>query len=253
MAQYDDPTARYAGPQDPFDDPNQKRSNPLGLVGFILSLTCVLSPIGLILSIFGLFKNPKGFAIAGTVIGLLLTAILGVSAWAIWQATQMSSPAVFANLQVDNSIVEQQVERYQRETGSLPRSLDDVAIPPAIRSDPWGTDYRTESAGQGMWDFVSAGPDRQFGTADDFEVRALMRTGQFDPARAEKANAWDEAGRAGSKPIETMFASFTVMEEARQWIQQNAPNSAVLNPPPGGAQPAPASDPDADPAPDAGN
>lgn len=52
------------------------RSNGFGTAGFVLSLvaiaTCgILSPIGLILSIIGLFKQPRGMAAAGTVLGTL--------------------------------------------------------------------------------------------------------------------------------------------------------------------------------------
>lgn len=51
-------------------------SNTLGLTGFILSIvgfmSCgLLSPIGLLLSFIGLFKQPRAFAIAGFVIGLI--------------------------------------------------------------------------------------------------------------------------------------------------------------------------------------
>ncbi len=61
---------------------NREPSNGLGTAGFVTSLvaivTCgLLSPIALILSLVGLFKKPKGFAIAGTVIsGIQVIAIL---------------------------------------------------------------------------------------------------------------------------------------------------------------------------------
>ena len=50
--------------------PKKPETNGLGLAGFIVSLVgiCsggVLSPIGLVLSIVGLFREPRGFAIAG--------------------------------------------------------------------------------------------------------------------------------------------------------------------------------------------
>ena len=70
----------------------QKQSNPLGLTGFILSLCAIvlgwipvlnfiLWILGLIFSAIGMFKQPKGFAIAGLAISLLgiilLIAFLG--------------------------------------------------------------------------------------------------------------------------------------------------------------------------------
>lgn len=55
---------------------NQQPSNTLGIAGFICSLLGILScgllaPVGLLLSFFALFKQPRGFAIAGTVVGFL--------------------------------------------------------------------------------------------------------------------------------------------------------------------------------------
>lgn len=59
----------------------KSESNSLGLAGFILSLigffSCgLLSPIGLILSFFGLFKPPRGLAIAGFILGLIGSILL---------------------------------------------------------------------------------------------------------------------------------------------------------------------------------
>ena len=59
--------------------------NGLGTAGFIVSLlalfTCgIASPIGVLLSLPALFKPPRAFAIAGTVLGLIGTAFL---LWAI--------------------------------------------------------------------------------------------------------------------------------------------------------------------------
>ena len=61
----------------------QAPSNGLGVAGFVTSLVSLLftrgflSPISLLLSLIGLMKKPRGFAIAGSVIsGLQLIAIL---------------------------------------------------------------------------------------------------------------------------------------------------------------------------------
>lgn len=80
----------------PFQRPVEK--NNIGLTGFILSIVAIvisLVPIigwlcwllGLILSIVGLFKKPKGFAIAGLIISLIgfiiMIVFLGVLGTAI--------------------------------------------------------------------------------------------------------------------------------------------------------------------------
>ena len=53
-----------------------KQSNTLGVIGFILALTCCLAPMGLLLSLIAVFKPPRGFAIAGLIISGLITAIM---------------------------------------------------------------------------------------------------------------------------------------------------------------------------------
>ena len=56
--------------------------NLVGMIGFVLSIVSLLfffgvaSPISLCVSLFGLKKEPRGFAIAGTIISALGTALL---------------------------------------------------------------------------------------------------------------------------------------------------------------------------------
>ena len=87
--------ATYQNFQPPIQQPVEK--NNIGLTGFILSIVAIvisLVPIvgwlcwllGLILSIIGLFKKPRGFAIAGLIISLIgffimfiLLGILGLA------------------------------------------------------------------------------------------------------------------------------------------------------------------------------
>ena len=60
----------------------EKKSNGIGLAGFIIALIglfikwipfigTIVWFIGLVLSVVGIFKQPRGFAIAGTVISLI--------------------------------------------------------------------------------------------------------------------------------------------------------------------------------------
>ncbi len=60
-----------------------RRSNGLGVAGFVVSLVGVftlglLCPVGLLLSLMALLRSPRGFAFAGVVIGLLGTIFLAV-------------------------------------------------------------------------------------------------------------------------------------------------------------------------------
>ncbi len=58
-----------------------QQSNGMGTAGFVLSLigwvTCgVLCPVGLLFSLVGLNREPRGLAIAGTVIGGIGTLLV---------------------------------------------------------------------------------------------------------------------------------------------------------------------------------
>lgn len=83
--------------------PQPKQKNGIGLTGFILSLLClviswapglniVMWILGLVFSAVGVFKKPKGFAIAGLTISLisilviiLLAAVIAEVVGEIWE------------------------------------------------------------------------------------------------------------------------------------------------------------------------
>jgi len=218
-------------------------SNVLGIVGFILALTCLLSPIGLIVSIIALFKRPRGFAIAGTIVGLVLSSVLLLAGGGIWAAVQTGKAGASAGiLVVQAQVLEQQINAYTRETGRMPSSLDDVHLPNAAKTDPWGTPYRfnPDTPSSERWTISSAGPDGQFGTNDDIQnivafedndgtiVRGWVTTAQQNP---DDWAGWQEM--------------FRIISEIGTWDSENAGRSAVA----GGADPLPPADPaDPDPA-----
>lgn len=172
-------------------------TNTLGLVGFILSIVglCsggLLSPVGFIISLVALKDQPKGFAIAGAVIGglgscgillsllvipLFLIGILvaaGATAAAVALAAAIGGPQLEAAVELQ--IIERMVERYQDEQGALPATLDDMfnRFNPSegLRKDPWGHAYLFEPATDGAsFRVFSAGPDGIPGNADDIDTR----------------------------------------------------------------------------------
>ena len=73
----------------------QKKSNGLGVSGFILSLIGLIFGlihpiaiislfIGFILSFIGLFRKPRGFAIAGFLIGLISILVIIAFAYGVF-------------------------------------------------------------------------------------------------------------------------------------------------------------------------
>jgi hypothetical protein len=155
------------------------RSNGLGLAGFITSLvgivSCgILSPIGALLSFFGLFKSPRGFALAGFLIGAVGSVWLIVAAAFIGMIiglpifTAIQVPEVSTGFRIGLGIM--QVEQFRTEHGALP----DLSEWDKIRQDAWFTmddgwgkalDYLIDDDGNFI--IRSAGSDGIFDTQDD--------------------------------------------------------------------------------------
>ena len=147
-------------------------SNGLGLAGFIVSLLgvfCVcLSPIGLVLSLVGLSRRPRGFAIAGTVLGAIGLA-LGCGLGTYFAISFKDLMPVIS----DGYVLTGQIEEYKRaHGGAAPTDLTQVpGIPSRGLSDPWGHPYHYTLSDEGRkLELVSDGPDGQADTADDVHV-----------------------------------------------------------------------------------
>ncbi len=152
-----------------------QQTNGIGLAGFIVSLVGVascgaLAPIGLILSLIGLGKQPRGFAIAGTIIGglgtlffalfglVFILAILGLSAAGL-SIGEMATHGVIAG-------AEAEIDQERANMGALPSDADGKALISGM-SDMWGVGLRYELIDEDNYLITSAGPDMAFDTEDD--------------------------------------------------------------------------------------
>ena len=165
-----------------------RETNGLGIAGFICSLlglftVGLLCPIGLLLSLIALGRRPKGFAIAGVILGLLgsclgllvlllfggaaILAFLGLAAFILTQSEKFEITA-------DMVMTTAMVQKYEQQNGELPANLDLVDIDKSNRLDPWGNeyDYRLIDEEPGF-DLVSAGMDGLFDTEDDVLLSRL--------------------------------------------------------------------------------
>ncbi|MFM7807022.1 MAG: hypothetical protein ACKPEA_03715 [Planctomycetota bacterium] len=169
------------------ETPQEWGGNALGLAGFITSLFGVvmtagfLCPVGLILSLVALRRQPRGFAIAGTVIGLL-GSCGGCFAIAIGVPLLAGGAVLLAALgfiagggvpalhTIDHMLqVRSAIETFEKANGKLPASLADLNMPKDMLEDGWGTplQYQTSQQGTTMkWTLQSAGPDRQLDKDD---------------------------------------------------------------------------------------
>ena len=154
-------------PPPPPAPPLRSQTNGLGIAGFVVSLvgifTCVLCPVGLILSLIALKNQPKGFAIAGTVIGGLGTLLLGGFIVMI-----VSTPQALDGIKTGITIAQAHaaIEESRGEDGALPSDEEGNQLIEEFE-DAWGNPLRYELQGEDRYIIRSAGPDGEFGTADD--------------------------------------------------------------------------------------
>ncbi|GEM_PF-1604453 len=162
-----------------------KRSNTLGLIGFLLStlglLTCCLpyvslvSVVGLILSFIALFKAPRGFAIAGTLVGLLASIIAIV--WVIAISLVGAAAQGVGGLRqfVGAAIVAGAIEEFEKNKGTLPPDLGALPVPTEWRNDKWGEPFHYEVSKDGLtYSLRSKGPDKVAGTPDDIDFTQIF-------------------------------------------------------------------------------
>lgn len=174
MSQFDQPQQHFSDYGTPL--PGEKKKNTLGLVGFILSLTCCLSPIGLILSFLALFKAPRVLAVLGVIFGLVLSVVPLVTVMV--GVAVASQGAAVGQLVQDTEAIGNAAEAYRTIDGSLP---PDLATANAPTTDPWGTayTYRLTDDG-GNWVLTIVGPDATAGTADDLRIHRFTPDGAVE-------------------------------------------------------------------------
>ena len=147
--------------------PREPPSNAIGVAGFVVSLVGIiscgaLSPIGLILSLVGLRKEPKGLAVAGTIIGGVGIVLIGVLVGLVIVLIPKGH-VVATELVVVTAV--HAIEARAEETGELP-SVDEGKELIAEHTDAWSNALRYEPSGD-EFTIRSAGPDGAFDTGDD--------------------------------------------------------------------------------------
>lgn len=157
--------------------PWRPQGNGLAIAGFVTSLVGLLScgliaPVGLVLSAIAARRPPRGFAIAGIVLGLLgslwLLILAGLGGLALGAvAVQYGSVGVAVEVVADTINIELAIEEHHARHGTLPASLDELqSLDPDARTDPWGRPYHLDPA-SARPRLLSDGPDGLPGTPDD--------------------------------------------------------------------------------------
>ena len=155
-----------------------KEENTIAVIGFIFAIIsftgiCIAAPIGLILSIIGLRKEPRGLAIAGFIISGITTLFYGFIA-ALYGTVILAciglGAAVTPSIQTISALTDaaHQIEDAKNAEGSYPGAEKGNALI-ADKTDYWKQPLRYEPTADG---FVvrSAGADKKFDTSDDMTM-----------------------------------------------------------------------------------
>jgi hypothetical protein len=152
-------------------------TNALGIAGFVVSLSGLIvclgltCPIGLVLSVIALTKSPRGYAIAGSIIGAL-GSVLGVLTVLVF--TGVINAGLFGNPyysytanEIDSASHDID-NHFRNNKDTLPdQATGDATI--SFYADEWGGSLKYEPTPGSTADYTitSAGPDGVFNTSDD--------------------------------------------------------------------------------------
>jgi hypothetical protein len=183
-----------------FDEPiapQRGRANVLGIVGFVLAFC--LPPLGLLLSIIAAFKAPRGFAIAGIIIGLIGTTIVAVVALGFGVAGKYMVNGV--EFVIDTQQIGQSASAYaSANNGAAPPDLATLQLPTDTITDPWGQPYRFTPGESGAWTLQSAGIDATWGTTDDITIDSTMSDNERGNVFGKSVEEHFKARQSGATP-----------------------------------------------------
>ena len=171
-----------------------KPQNGLGVAAFVVSMIGLFvtgglaCPIGVVLGLVAMGRQPRGFAVAGLVIGLIgscgiiiaglvfgatILAMLGLAVAAV----VLSEPQT---LEITSDMINMSIaiKAYEKENDYLPANLRLLDLEPHVLKDPWQKDYQYELLDVDQFDLVSAGADGTYETADDIRLSRLNETWQ---------------------------------------------------------------------------
>lgn len=187
-------------------------TNPVGLAGFIVSLVSIvgcaglLSPVGLILSLVGCFRQPRSLAIAGVVLGLigtggliLMIVVFGVVliAGAIALIFGASYLGQILATGFDADEIREAIVAYEVAEGRLPSSIDDLTeLDKHAANDMWGTPYLLQiNPDERTMMITTLGKDKTVSTGDDIRVTLQIDATGGDHSPASEDGAVEESDR----------------------------------------------------------
>lgn len=190
MSSYPSPTSGYT----------PRQTNGLGVAGFVTSLVgmvvCfgVICPVGAILSLCAVFRVPRGFAVAGLILGvfgsimwtLLILMAFGVIGQGINWFNQMNGSW---QTQDAMTYAAEDIDDYFDRNYALP---DDATGRGIVRHhfDEWNNPVVYRKVDDYNFDIISTGPDGQLNTPDD-QVNTQMAMANYY-GYGSSANPWPD-------------------------------------------------------------
>ncbi len=175
-AKLEKPVAEWSHP---FEQPKE---NYLGLTGFIVSVIALvftlgfLSPLGLLISLAGLFSRPRGYALAGVILGFLGSLLIVLFAVVFLMVAAVGSSAIVQIGEMAtnvNKMVEAKakIEDFRGKNERLPDGVEGNKIVAEFK-DSKGNSLRYDLT-EGGYNLRSAGADGKFETPDDLDSTQL--------------------------------------------------------------------------------
>lgn len=163
--------------------PSAGPKNITGIVGFVLSVCSVfscgfLSPIGFVVSLVGVFFQPRIFAVLGLVFSCVSAIIL---AGFIFLFSSLENTVQQARAAARKDIIHQRIHEFYRANLRVPTEQEYQDYIPVLLS----TGFRYYSGTGSMIRLVHCGPDEKFDTDDDklYRIDAAMA-----PQRSSSSN-----------------------------------------------------------------
>ncbi|MEM1424765.1 MAG: DUF4190 domain-containing protein, partial [Planctomycetota bacterium] len=158
---------------------------PLGVLGLVLAILGPLAPIGVVVSLVAVRREPRGAAIAGVIVGIVMTLITlvcgGFAGWGLWIGLKIQPQQ--EEIVSDYLAIQNSIDAYkQNNNDSPPPDLATLGLDPALTTSPFGDtyDYRVESGGEG-WSIGFVGEDGVSGTSDDTRLSGRRESLEQDP------------------------------------------------------------------------
>lgn len=157
-----------------------RSSNGMGIAGFVVSLLgllggCfggfLLSPLGLIFSIIGMRRPPKGLAIAGLVMGIIGSLWLAIAVIFMGGLAAAAGGGAFAMAKDGMAMVrvKTNVQSFYATKQRLPADMTELvaAYPDTPTADRNGTPLQVDFTPPNICTIKLSGFDGKIGTADD--------------------------------------------------------------------------------------